>query len=169
VLKPISKPSPESSRNVVLELSGTNRQDFPMPTGFPAFLPSPYHPSDGLNHVESLHSAWSVQLVRLYKTNSVWAMGVKIHFQRCETIQENPGYQANRYDFYFVYMCVARVLQVASIMLFSSYLCVWLFCVCFHCFIKLLLIVHVVFICTLSTFPREGVHFFKSYVGYTVT
>jgi hypothetical protein len=125
VLKPNSNPALESSRNVVLELSRTNRrQDFPTPTGFPAFLPSPYHPSHGLIRVERLHSAWSVQLVRLYKTNSVWAVGVKIQFQRCETIQENHGYQASRYDFYFVYMCVAGVLQVASIMLFWSFVCV---------------------------------------------
>jgi hypothetical protein len=106
--------------------------------------------------VESPLYAWSIQLVHLYKTNSVWAMGVKIQFWRCKTIQENPGYQASRYDFYFVYMCVAGALQVASIMSFSSYLCVWLCCV-FFCFIKLLLIVHVMFICTLSTFPQEGV------------
>jgi hypothetical protein len=34
-----SDPAPEHSRNVVFELSGSQRHSFATPTGFPSFLP----------------------------------------------------------------------------------------------------------------------------------
>jgi hypothetical protein len=64
-------------------------------------------------------------------------------------------------------MCVTGALQVASIMLFSSYwcvcVCVWLFYVVVFVSLNCCLIVHVVVICTLSTFPREGVQYYDGH------